>query len=173
MNARKQAILSALNTFIRQRPGLEFGNYGDVSTYRAEMRSITKDRHHAQTLMAQVAWRDTITADDLIHAAESAFSGRLTIREDGEKVIIDYCTGQYFPTEYRRAVCSVMAAALWSYTRDKCMPEPTGKIKAAHGFGAFRSESEFDNIEGKTPGAWLRSHFRKEFGRGIAARWFN
>ena len=43
----KTQILSALRAFVRQRPGLDFANYGDVKLYRAEVRSITKDLHHA------------------------------------------------------------------------------------------------------------------------------
>jgi hypothetical protein len=37
----KAAILESLRRFARQRPGLEFGNYGDATAYRAELRSIT------------------------------------------------------------------------------------------------------------------------------------
>jgi hypothetical protein len=29
----KELILANLESFIRQRPGLEFGNYGDVTLY--------------------------------------------------------------------------------------------------------------------------------------------
>lgn len=43
----KTQICDALATWIRQRPGLEFGNYGDVSSYRSEMRSIAKDKRDA------------------------------------------------------------------------------------------------------------------------------
>ena len=96
----KSEILEKLSTFIRQRPGLEFGNYGERKSYFSEMRSITKDRHHAETLLNAVAWRDSITADKLIEATR-AFSGRLQFNENGD---IEYCTGQYWPTEYRKAV---------------------------------------------------------------------
>ena len=134
-------ILEALDRFVRQRPGLEFGNYGDVPLYRSEMRSITKDRHIAEKLLVQVAWRDGITAEKLKEAFR-AYSGRLSW--DGEK--LDYCTGQYFPTEYRKAACAVLAAALWDYTRDA-----------------------YPNYDGTQ----LRAHFRKEFGATIARRFFD
>ncbi len=158
MDTRKQAILETLRKFIAQRPGLESANYGDVSAYRSEMRSITKDRHHAETLLNAVAWRDSITADDLIKASQHTFSGRLTIRDisahnnDGStyhKFAVHYCAGQYFPTEYRRAVCAVMASALWDYWRSD-IPE---------------------SVESK--GDYLRDMGRKEFGRSIGSRWFN
>lgn len=119
MNATKSQVIAALRAWIRQRPGLEFGNYGEMKSYRAELRSITKDLHHARELLRAVEWRDSITADQIIEAAKHAYSGRLsiTVRDDG-KIAIDYCTGQYWPTEYRRAVCAVLASVLWDYLRD-------------------------------------------------------
>lgn len=114
-------LLSMLQAFINQRPGLEFTNYGDVSAYRAESREITADGHDARALLAQVSWRDSITAD-MIRAALMG-SGRLTLSADGR---LDYCTGQYFPTEYRRAACRLLAGLLWDYWREMIQPlKPT------------------------------------------------
>lgn len=148
METRKQSLIDALQRFVAQRPGLEFANYGDVSAYRSEMRSITKDRHHAEELLRAVSWRDSITADDILHAAKYAFSGRLSITEhdtypetDPRRFVLDYCTGQYWPTEYRRAVCSVLSSALWDYWRD-AGDSPIGAA-------------------------------RRELPRSIAHRWFN
>lgn len=146
MEQRKQNILQALRTFARQRPGLEFGNYGDVSAYRSELRGITKNLQHAEVMLANIAWRDSITADCLLSAANGAFSGRLSIVEsDAGKVSIDYCTGQYWPTEYRRAVCAVLSSALWDYWR----------------------------TNGASTGDAIRKIARDELGLGIASIWFN
>ena len=79
---RKARIITALDAWIRQRPGLEFGNYGDIRIYRAEMRRITRQLADARLMLRAVAWRDSITADALI-AATRSYSGRLTITEDG------------------------------------------------------------------------------------------
>lgn len=148
MDTRKQTIIACLRKFIAQRPGLEFGNYGDVSAYRSEMRSITKDRHHAEAMLSSVAWRDSITADTILEASKHAFSGRLTITEPTPgRFVLDYCTGQYWPTEYRRAVCSVLSSALWDYWRECGGPASTG-----------------DTIR-KTAAA--------ELSRSIAQRWFH
>lgn len=114
----KSTLLASLSAFISQRPGLEFANYGDRSAYFAEVRSITKDLHHARELLNAVSMRDSVTAEMILDAAKRAFSGRLTITQDGDKVKIDYCTGQYFPTEYRKSVCAVLAASLWVFWRD-------------------------------------------------------
>ena len=187
--SKKQQIIAALYAFLNQRGGLEFCNYGDVSAYRAEQRSITKDGHQARQLIRDVELRDSITADDIIAASKGAYSGRLTIvtRDDGA-VAIDYCTGQYFPTEYRRAVCAVMAAVLWDWKRTQCMPAPTYQMGDGVSFKtrseadayAARFAKDYNNIismeekyNGKTAGDFLRSSFRKEYGRGIASRWFD
>jgi hypothetical protein len=251
MEPRKQAIIDALSTWIRQRPGLEYANYGDVTSYRAECRSIARDKREAETLLAAVKWRDGITADDVIAAARSAYSGRLTIRMEWgwqlvetdtrgkpvgvmtgfdteaealarlaewraagrpqadrnhaqparNRAVIDYCTGQYWPTEYRRAVCAVLASALWEYTRNT-MPAPNGFRVREWGnrnvsWGPYATHAEavakraalalptgreaegwggLDQTYGPSrvsAGDWLRAHFRKEFGRGIADRWFS
>ena len=167
----KQQILEALNTWIKQRPGLEFGNYGALASYRAELRQIAKDKRDAETLLTAAALRDSITAEDLT-AAFHAYSGRLTLSEDKGRAKLDYCTGQYWPTEYRKAACAVLASALWERKRED-MPKPDGKITKVHGAGQFAHESEHDNINGMTPGDWIRSSFRREFGRSIQSRWFD
>jgi len=173
----KQQILEALRQWINRRPGLEFGNYGDWKSYRSELRSITRDRADALQLVQAVSWRDSITAENLIAAFPRAFSGRLELSEESvEKpgfpvhARLSYCTGQYWPTEYRKAACAVLAQALWIAARaDMPAPDPGKKITKT--FGPFTNEH--DSIEGLTPGDWMHRHFRREFGRGIASRWFN
>jgi len=206
---RKTAILDALDAFVRQRPGLEFGNYGDVTSYRSELRSITRDLHEYRELRKAVGWRDGITADALLEAARSAYSGRLTLIPPGPhdhggghfssspQWRVDYCTGQYFPTEYRKAACAVLAQALWYYTREHAMPAPcdhrvrnygsdeqAGKWQGIHAAceeRAARGDGCYIEDRYKLPGSdrkgsagdWLRAYFVREFGRGIARRWFN
>jgi hypothetical protein len=169
----KATIIAMLRTWIRQRPGLEFGNYGQIAPYRAELRQIAKDKRDAETLLRAVEWRDSITAEDLLAAFPRAFSGRLRLeqRDDG-KWALDYCTGQYWPTEYRKAAAAVLASVLWDRARAD-MPAPSGKVKRTSGVGPFAHESEHDSIEGLSPGDWLRRHFRREFGRSIQSRWFD
>lgn len=130
-----------------------------------KLRGITRALHDARLLLAAVA-RSSITADDLIKASEGAFSGRLSIKVEGDKITIGYCTGQYWCTEYRNAVCAVLASALWTYKRDHCMPE-----------GALVHNQETGEMlrryDGLRAGDWLRRRFAREFGRGVASRWFN
>ena len=140
----KSVIIAALHKWIAQRPGLDFGNYGDVSAYRAEMRSIGRDLQHARTMVNYVAWHDSITADMILITADNG--GRLTITADGNKVTINYVTGQYWPTEYRRALCALMSSVIWAWLREDC--------------------------DYKT-GDDIRKAARREFGASIARRWFS
>ena len=144
MSNRKQNILRALQEFVNQRPGLSFADYGDSKYYRQDYRQILQAKHDFEQLLVTVDLRDNITADDITKSSESAFSGRLTITENGDSVTIDYCTGQYTPTEYRKAAFAVLASALWGYWRE---PESTGDT--------------------------IRKAARNNLGRGIASRWFN
>ena len=140
-------ILRALAAFAATRPGLDPRNYisswSDTAgrkAYAAEVRSITKDLHHARALLTAVRLSG-ITEAQLIEAFR-AFSGRLSW--DGQR--LDYCTGQYYPTEYRRAVCAVLASALWDYFREDCGCDTGDKILAAA---------------------------RRALPRAIVSRWFN
>jgi len=186
---KKQQIIEALRVFMRQRSGMDFRNYGDVSSYRSEQRSVTKDLHEARELVRAVELRDSITAEDIIEASKRAFSGRLTIVERADGAFdIDYCTGQYFPTEYRKAICAVMAQAIWEWTRTQCMPAPeyvmgdgvTFKTRKEADEYAEHMSREYNNIismeeryNGLSAGCWIRKSFRREYGRAIASRWFN
>lgn len=170
MTPEKQSLISALRAFIRQRPGLEFGNYGDLRAYRQESREITRDLRHAEILIDAVAARDAITADRIIEGAKHAYSGRLEITYGPR---IDYCVGQYFPTEYRRAVCAVMASLLWDYWRG-CMPAPVTTISKTYK-GIDRPVMVDLYPFGKKKlcaGDYLRAKAAQEFRRPIANRWF-
>ncbi len=79
METRKQAICEALRNWIAQRPGMDPRDYGSASDYRSESRRITRQKNDALTLLRAVESHDTLTADDLLRASESAFSGRLRI----------------------------------------------------------------------------------------------
>ena len=137
----RNTILSALDTWIRQRPGLEYDNYGNPTSYRAEVRAIGRDLDDARTLLQAVSL-SSITTDGLL-AAFRAYSGRLQWTEKG----LDYCTGQYWPTEYRKAACAVLAAALWDY--------------------------HITDYAGEGCGTALRAMFKRRFGKRIQERWFS
>lgn len=106
------SVLHTLLDFASARPGLEFANYGDARLYRAEARSITQDLHAVRELAAVA--RYACTDEEILDAAKGT---RLDITpffsDDGAGYRVDYCTGQYFPVEYRAAVARVLASAIW------------------------------------------------------------
>lgn len=131
-HAARDNILDALARFAASRPGLDPRNYisswNDTEgrkAYAADARSITRDLHDARALLAAVRLSG-ITEAQLVRAFR-AFSHRLSW--DGKR--LDYCTGQYYPTEYRRAVCAVLASALWDYFISDCHCETGDKVRAA------------------------------------------
>lgn len=143
--AARADILHALAAFAESRPGLNPRDYirdwSDTAgrkAYAADSRSITKDLHHARALLTAVRLSG-ITEAQLIEA----FRGK-RLSWDGAR--LDYCTGQYYPTEYRRAVCAVLASALWAYFREDCNCATREKIQAAA---------------------------RRALPRAVARRWFN
>lgn len=154
----KPALIAALTQWINKRPGLDPRDYirdwsdrDGRATYFSEARSITKDLHQARALLRYVELRPSITAEDILKASRDSFSGRLTIEplNDGEGFSLNYCVGQYWPTEYRRAVCAVLASAVWNRLREDLPPETEHKGDA------------------------IRKAARRELGRSIASRWLS
>ena len=145
MNTEKSAILSALRNWISQRPGFDPRNY-DSAGYRSDCRRVAKQRRDALEMLRFVELSDSITGPALNSAFHDAFSGRLSW--DG--VRLSYCPGQYWPTEYRAAAAAVLASAIWAWLRDECCPH-----------------------DEEHKGDWIRSAARRNFGRSLAARWFN
>lgn len=138
---KKEQYLEALSAFVRQRSGMQFADYGDVASYRAEQRTITRQRHDYFELHRLVSLTSADPADGV-----RAFSGRLKFEETPKGIAVDYCTGQYFATEYRAAACAVLAQALWDYWR-KSAPEGAG-------------------------GDYIRKQARINLSAGVAKRWF-
>jgi hypothetical protein len=149
----KHALIEALHDWIKQRPGLEPTNYirgwddtAGRSAYRGESRSITKDLHDARYFLDYVAIRESISAERILDAARHSFSGRLSITPDGDGFRVDYCTGQYWPTEYRKAAAAVLRGAIWNWLRE-----------------GLQKTDDADTI---------RKVARREFPANIARRWF-
>lgn len=126
----KPEILSALRQWVAQRPGLEFCNYGDATAYRSEMRRITRQRHDAETMIRFVEMAGTITAADL----ERELDGRCRLQLSADADRLEYCTGQYWPVEYRAAVCRVLSQVIWEWLEGdkraaarRCFPRPIAR----------------------------------------------
>jgi hypothetical protein len=144
----KQQLLSLINHLAYEPAGLDPRNYGGDNTegFREDKSRIALQLSDFKKIFIAVNNRDGLTEDHILFALDHSFSGRLSYEEKSKS--LTYCTGQYYPTEYRAACCAVLASALWSYMRD-LMPADT------------------DN-----KGQWLRDYFKKELGRGVGTRWF-
>lgn len=148
----KTTLIHALGVFIAQRSGMKFSDYHSPggswrefasarALFNADRRPILRHGKHARRMLDFVSRRD-ISAEDLMEASRS---GRLSFVTVKDAVGVSYVTGQYFPTEYRRAACSVLACAIWEYFRTGC---------------------------GYTSPEDIRKAARREFGRAIATTWF-
>ena len=142
----KSAIMEALLVWVMQRPGFDLGNY-DLAGYRADCRKVARHKADALKLLRFIELRESITGEMLKAAFARAFSGRLSW--DGKQQQLSYCTGQYWPTEYRAAACAVLASAIWGWLGESCP----------------------DSVESR--GDWIRTAAKREFGRGFVSRWFN
>jgi hypothetical protein len=168
VTATKEEICTLLRAFINTRPGLDFRNYGTASSYRGEVRRITRQRADALQLLRAVELRDSIEVDELIAAFPRAYGGRLELTQKNGKLALHYCAGQYYPTEYRAAVCAVLARCLWVWVSTDCMPR--GRL--VHNSETGETFERY-GPKGQRAGDYIRAFFRREFGRGIASRWFS
>ena len=147
-NVFLNATLDALTAFVNSRPGFDFADYGDVSSYRSDSRRAMKARKNFHLMRRHVERITGDVSETIVRDAFRAYSGRITITNKGTSdnpdIVLDYCTVQYYPTEYRTAACAVLSSILWEYYRD---------------------ESD--------TGDTMRAKFVRMFGRGIARKYFN
>ena len=156
----KTQIVLALSAWVSQRPGLDYGNYGDHVAYRAEMRSIGRDLQHARAMINYVAWHDSITAEMILKAADNGGRLSFVVRDDGT-VTLDYCVGQYWSTEYRPAVCRLLSSVIWHWISANASTLDIAKMPQ-HGCMAGIVNQ----------GDYIRKTARRELGTSIARRWF-
>lgn len=109
-------VLDLLIRWVNQRPGLDYSNYGDPTSYRSEMREITKDRSDFYELLG-LASRRCNNLEAEVTRILSKTSDRLTLSDDQTR--LQYTTGQYFPTEYRPAASRVLKTIIWNSYRDE------------------------------------------------------
>ncbi|MGB9407633.1 MAG: hypothetical protein WCA89_08855 [Terracidiphilus sp.] len=134
-------VFAAFAAYINQRPGLEFADYGDARAFRNDSAQIGRDKKRA---LASLYSAELLPWDAVaMKAAFGAFSGRLTpvIREDG-KLALDYCEGQYWPTEYRKAVAAVLEIYVES-VRPKRKPQPSDAFDTIADLAAANTAAGF------------------------------
>lgn len=134
------AVFDALTKFINQKPDLDPYNYGCGKGQAAErgewgkawrnmqreLSSIRKDGTRARKALKE-ARTYPYNAEAMADAFRSAFSGRLTW--NGQD--LEYCTGQYYPTEYRKAAATVLE--YYCHTvKPKFTPAPGQAFNSIH-----------------------------------------
>ena len=114
--------LKMLAAYAAKRPGLEFRNYcrgyldaDGRAAYFREARAITQDLAFVRAAINSACYIG-ITDDDLIECSKGE---RLTLERDGDALRLDYCVGQYWPTEYRDAVARLLDRAALKAARRK------------------------------------------------------
>ena len=100
-------LKALLRAFVAQRPGFEHGNYNTLSAYRADQRRAMNDKADALALIN--AFPDEAARGFLT----DVLKGRLSLEGDQ----LEYTAGQYYPTEYRAAVCRAVSDALRALSR--------------------------------------------------------
>jgi len=99
--------LDALATFVAQRSGIDYRNYTTRESLMSDYRPILRHGKHARAMLSYLRWR---TLPDNFLATVAGPSARLTW--DATRAEWDYCTGQYFAVEYRRAACALLSNAI-------------------------------------------------------------
>lgn len=152
----KASLCAILRELIMSRPGFETGNYHTYAAYRSDARRSLRDRDDAMKLLDAAEYSDSVTLSHLRDALSSA--RRLSLSDDGQR--LDYCAGQYYPTEYRAAACSALASAWWNAIRDD--------LTASAHSAAMVCSPWRDAVTGGR----IRKYARSRFGSTIAHRWF-
>jgi hypothetical protein len=132
-------IFAAFAKWINQRSGIDYGNYGEPTSFRAEQRTITNQKKRALKAL-EAAQNFPFDAQAMAEALERNFSGRLSwinvnykIKQKGKMPVeevrqeFDYCVGQYFVTEYRLAAAVVLEAYVHAVT-PKVLPSAYDKF---------------------------------------------
>lgn len=123
----ENSAIAQLVAFAAQNSGIDprnyFSDFRDTNGRRAysqESRSISEDWRRFKSALF-VAGLEGVTDADVIAEAPHAFSGRLewakhqhtpmSAKANGGEGEWNYCTGQYFPTEYRKAAATLLEYA--------------------------------------------------------------
>lgn len=101
-------FISLLVKFVQQRPGFNLCNYSSIRDYRSDYYQANKYKKQFFTLLDGA--QRTFSFDDLNRALGEELKnnrGRLSFNEESKE--LRYITGQYFPTEYRRAAFYILS----------------------------------------------------------------
>lgn len=121
-------FVSLLSGFVYQRPGFNLCNYSSMRDYRADYYQALKFKQAYDLLLSQA--ERMFYFEDLNKKLGDRLknnSGRLSFNTKSND--LEYCTGQYFPTEYRRAAFYVLFYTVLDLIRDLLESKPELKDK--------------------------------------------
>lgn len=108
----KHEVSEKFYAWVNQKPGLEWVNYGNSAALRSEYRKIAQQKTRACEALNVF---NALPYDEIcLRSAMRYFSGRLSFDKSGN---LQYCTGQYWPTEYRLAAAVVLEGYVFELTR--------------------------------------------------------
>ena len=108
--------LRLLASYAAQNPGIEFANYGDMSAYRSDSARATRQLQAARHAISE-AYAAGVTDK---HLQDACRGDRLELIVGSTGAMcVDYCTGQYWPLEFRAAVARVVERATRIATMEK------------------------------------------------------
>lgn len=153
-----EGALAKLADFAARNSGIEWRNYfsdardlDGMLNYRRECRQIARDWQEFNRVLRE-ANLDGVKDVDVINAAPRAFSGRLSWNQDHW----DYCTGQYYCTEYRRAAIAVLDQAI--RTVRQARPPRHEQV---------RTISDLKDLNARNGGCWFSRDSVRFFGTRI------
>ncbi len=134
-----------IRRFLAQRPNMDARNYctprdngAGWRLYRKEAAEVARDKRDALSLLA---WAYVHVEESFFVAAFALPGERLHLNEGR----LEYTAGQYWPTEYRKAVCRKLASLFWHSV-------------------PFEVNNHRRNVQAKA---------KRAFSRAIVSRWFN
>jgi len=144
-------FISLLSDFVAKCPGFDLSNYPTIQHYRRDYYKAFKYKNAYELLLIQA--ERIFSIEDINAALGERLKnnpGRLSYNIDQEQ--LQYCTGQYFPVEYRYAAFSVLLCTVWDLTRN------------------LLQEGKEEHITEPEIRAYLNKRFR---GNKIALKWIN
>lgn len=155
------SAIAQLVAFAAQNSGIDPRNYfsdwrdgNGVKAFKDEQRSISEGWRRFKKAL-NIAGAEGVTDADVISEAPHAFSGRLewkpkqhtpaSAKANGGEGEWHYCTGQYFPTEYRAAAATLLEYATRK-VRQARTPQTNDKITTI---------AELKALNAKNGGCWF------------------
>jgi hypothetical protein len=103
----RKALAQSMVEFANSKPHFDLCNYSSQSGYKSDYNKYKKyaDKNRAYGYWGFLDLLNSLDDDQIEYAFRTAYSGRLSFNNRFE---LEYCTGQYYPTEYQHALNRVV-----------------------------------------------------------------